>query len=210
MKFSFKDKKRILTVFLAVITMGFSLSFLIRVNFGTDPCSSMNLGISDKIGISFGTWQVFLNVMLFLIVILIDRSNIGWGTVANMILVGYSADFFMWLFNLILPTDFFTSVVIRIIVLVPSLIIFILAASTYMSVDLGTAPYDAVSFILAAKIKIIPFRVVRMGWDIAACLIGFLTGGSVGVVTIVMAFLIGPVIVWVRSKLDTLFQPASI
>lgn len=41
---------RLVAVILAVITMGFSLSWLVLVDMGTDPCTSMNLAISAKIG----------------------------------------------------------------------------------------------------------------------------------------------------------------
>lgn len=205
MKFGFKDKKRILAVVLAVILMGFALTFLIRVNFGADPCSSMNLGISNKLGISFGNWQVIFNLTLFIIVILCDRSQIGWGSLVNMFLIGYSVDFFNWILDHTLPSDFFTGLGIRIAVLIPSLSLFILAAGVYMAVDLGAAPYDAVVFILASKLKKIPFRVVRMVWDITVCTIAYLLGSTIGLVTVVMAFTLGPVIAWVKIKIDKLF-----
>jgi uncharacterized membrane protein YczE len=208
MKFSFKDKKRILTVLTAVIFMGFSLSFLIRVNFGTDPCSCMNLGISGRLGISFGTWQVILNVIMFLIVAVLDRSHIGWGTLANMFLVGYCADFFKWLFDQLLPAEAFTHFSVRILVLIPALLLFIFSAAVYMSVNLGTAPYDACVFILASRLRFLPFRGIRMAWDITACIIGVLTGNRLGIVTVAMAVLLGPVIAWVHSKIEMLFQPA--
>lgn len=202
MKFGFKDKKRILAVVLAVILMGFSLTFLIRLNFGTDPCSSMNLGISNMLGISFGNWQVIFNLILFIIVILCDRSQIGWGSLVNMFLIGYSVDFFGWILDHTLPTDFFTGLGIRIAILIPSLTLFILAAGIYMAVDLGSAPYDAVVFILASKLKKIPFRAVRMSWDITACILGYLLGSTIGLVTVVMAFSLGPVISLVKIKID--------
>lgn len=201
MKFGLKDKKKILAVILAVILMGLSLSFLIRLNFGTDPCSSMNLGISHKLGISFGNWQVIFNVILFAIILLYDRSQIGWGTLANMLLVGYSADFFTWVFDSILPDDAFTSFGIRVAVLVPALVLFIFTAAVYMAVDLGSAPYDAAVFILASKIKVVPFRFIRMCWDITACVIGFLLGSTIGIVTVTMAFALGPVISWVKLRI---------
>ena len=37
--------RRLISVILAVIVMGFALSWLVLVNFGTDPCTSMNLAI---------------------------------------------------------------------------------------------------------------------------------------------------------------------
>lgn len=202
MKFGLKDKKRILYVLLAVFMMGFSLSFLIRVNFGTDPCSAMNLGIARHLHLSFGNWQVLLNLILFLIVIAFDRSQIGWGTLANMILIGYTVDFFRWLFDLFLPDSAFSSLSVRILVLIPALFLFIVAAAVYMAVELGTAPYDAIVFIISNKFKKIPFRLIRITWDMTACLIGFLLGSTIGVVTLMMAFLLGPVIAWVKEKIN--------
>ena len=94
--------KRLIMVTLAVITMGFALSFLVLVNMGIDPCTSMNLAISAKIGWSLGNWQAFFNIILFLAVIFLGCSNIGFGTIANMFLVGYSLDFFSWIWSIIL------------------------------------------------------------------------------------------------------------
>mgnify|MGYP001277168438 CR=1 FL=1 len=202
MKFGLKDKKRLIAVLIAVITMGLSLSFLIRVDFGTDPCSTLNLGVANQLGISFGTWQVIFNALLFVIVIVYDRSQIGWGTLANMLLIGYSVDFFTWLFNKFISADLFNNFMVRIIVLIPTLIIFIIAAAVYMAVELGAAPYDATVFIIASKVKKIPFRFIRMAWDIAAALIGFLLGSTIGIVTVVMAFALGPVISLVKAKID--------
>lgn len=202
MKFGLKEKKKIFSVIMAVILMGLSLSFLIRLNFGTDPCSAMNLGISRQVHLSFGTWQVLFNLVLFLLVIKYDPSQIGWGTLSNMLLVGYSADFFKWLFDLILPADAFTALSIRIIVLIPSLLLFIVSAAVYMAVELGSAPYDAIVFIIASKLKKVPFRLVRILWDMTACLIGFLLGSTIGIVTVMMAFLLGPVITAVKERIN--------
>lgn len=202
MKFDLKDKKRIVAVLTAVILMGLTLSFLIRINFGTDPCSSMNLGLSSHLGISFGSLQLMFNAILFIVVILQDRSQIGWGTLANMILVGYSADFFKWLFDFFIPSDAFTSLGIRIAVLIPALILFIFSAAVYMAVDLGLAPYDAASFILAEKMKPLSFRVVRISWDLLALTIGFLLGSTIGIVTLAIAFALGPVITWIKTKIN--------
>lgn len=202
MKFAIKDKKRIAAVITAVIIMGLMLSILIRLDFGTDPCSVMNFGISNMLGISFGNMLIIFNIILLTIVIIFDRSQIGWGTIANMILVGYSSDFFTWIFNATLPTDTFDRLLIRIIVLVPTLLLFLLAAAVYMAVDLGSAPYDAAVFILASKIKRIPFRFIRIAWDGTACLIGFLLGSTtIGIVTIAIALAVGPIISWMKVKI---------
>lgn len=160
--------------------------------------------IAKQLGISFGTWQVIFNSLLFLFVIIFDRSQIGWGTLANMILVGYSADFFTWLFNAWLPNDAFSNLGVRIAVLLPTLLVFIIAAAVYMAVELGSAPYDAAVFIIASKLKNVPFRIIRMTWDITACIIGFLLGSTIGIVTLVMAFALGPAITLVKGRINKL------
>lgn len=194
--------KRLITVILAVITMGFALSLLVLVDMGIDPCTSMNLAISAKIGWSLGNWQAFFNIILFIVVIFFGCSNIGFGTIANMFLVGYSLDFFSWVWSFLLPDSLFTSMPVRIAVLIPSLFIFILAAAIYMNVDLGTAPYDAIPFVIFTRLKAkIPFRLVRMGFDITVVIIGCCFGAKIGIVTILMAFLIGPAVTHVGNHL---------
>lgn len=101
--------RRLISVILAVIVMGFALSWLVLVNFGTDPCTSMNLAISGRLGMSLGNWQALLNCLLFIIVILWGREYIGFGTLANMFLVGYSIDFFSWVWSKVLPDGLFDS-----------------------------------------------------------------------------------------------------
>lgn len=206
----YKDKRRVIAVFIAVILMGLSLSFLIRVNFGTDPASTMNLGIARKLGMSFGTLQIVFNGLLLIAVLLFDRKQIGIGTVANMVLIGYSTDLFTWMFDLFIPEDIFTDFIVRVVVLIPSLILFIFAAATYMSVELGSSPYDAVAFIIADKLKKIPFRIVRICYDVVAAVIGYLLGSTIGLVTVVVAFALGPVITFVKGKLDKYFAKRSI
>ena len=63
-------KKRLIIMNIGVFFMGFFLSFLIKVNLGTDPCTFMNLTISRFLGISFGNWQLLLNSVLFRVEIL--------------------------------------------------------------------------------------------------------------------------------------------
>lgn len=194
---------RLVAVILAVITMGFSLSWLVLVDMGTDPCTSMNLAISAKLGMSIGNWQALFNSVLFVFVIFLGRENIGFGTLANMFLVGYSLDFFSWLWAKFgIPAYFEASFLLRALVLLPALIVFIFAASVYMDVELGTSPYDAISFIVAKYLPKVPFRFVRIVYDILVIIIAWIFGAKIGIVTILMGFTLGPVITFVGNKIS--------
>lgn len=190
---------RLTAVVLAVIVMGFALSWLLLVDLGTDPCTLMNNSIAAKIGLSLGNWQALLNVVLLVIVVIFGGRNLGFGTLANMFLVGYSIDFFSWLWESVLPADLFMSWSVRILVLVPALVIFVLAAAVYMNMDMGTAPYDAIPFIISQRLPKVSFRVIRMIFDFTVIAIGLLFGGKLGIVTLLMALTLGPVIAWVGN-----------
>ena len=194
--------KRLIAVILSVIVMGFALSWLVLVDLGTDPCTSMNLAISHKLGMSIGNWQALFNSFLFIFVILWCRENIGFGTLANMFLVGYSLDFFSWLWGRVLPEGAFSSMAVRIGVLFPALLLFVLSAAVYMDVELGTAPYDAIPFLVSKKLPNVPFRVIRMAFDFTVIVLSLLFGGKVGIVTILMALTLGPVIAWAGKHME--------
>lgn len=186
--------KRLILVLIGVITMGFSLSWLVLVDMGTDPCTLLNLTVSGKLGISLGNWQALFNSFLFIFVIWKGREHIGFGTLANMFLVGYALDFFSWLWRTIGIDVYFQSDIVRYIVFVPALFVFIVAASVYMDVELGTAPYDAICFIIGKLLHKIPFRIVRICYDMLAIIIAVLLGGKAQIVTVLMALTLGPVI----------------
>ena len=193
---------RLVTVVIAVIIMGFALSLLLLVDLGTDPCTLMNNAISAKIGMSLGNWQALLNTILLILVIIFGGRNLGFGTLANMFLVGYSIDFFSWVWRQILPAGLFESWTVRMIVLVPALAVFVVAAAVYMDMDMGTAPYDAISIIISAHLPQIPFRAVRIAFDCVVSIIGFLFGKKLGIVTVLIAFTLGPVVSWLGSLIS--------
>ena len=117
---------RLCAVVAAVIVMGFCLSWLLLVDLGTDPCTLMNVAIADTIGMSLGNWQALLNTVLLVIVVIFGGRNLGFGTLANMFLVGYSIDFFSWVWAKILPVDLFSSWGVRVAVLIPALAVVVI------------------------------------------------------------------------------------
>ena len=184
--------KSFFVMIIAVIVMGMCVSFLVMCDMGTDPCSAMNCGIS------FGNYQLLSNIVLLILVIIFEKKLIGTGTFGNMILVGYSADFFTWIWKEVCHVQEQLNLSTRIAILIPALILFILAAAIYMQSGHGTAPYDAVSFLISDKIEKHSgknmFRIVRIVYDLAATCIGVITGGEVGVITILMVILLGPTV----------------
>lgn len=202
-----KEKvKRIVLMLVGVFFMGVGIQFLNRLNFGPDPCSALNYGLAAKTGLSFGTFQLLFNAGLFVIVLLKDRKMFGLGTIGNMVVVGYSADFTGWVVDKLgfFPAPEALTVGMKIGIMIPTLMIFLFAAALYMNCDLGISAYDALPFLIHREIekatkKTIPFKFVRMSYDGIVTVVAFLVGGTVGVVTVLMVFTLGPCVDFVSG-----------
>ena len=193
---------RLIAVMVAVILMGFSISWVILADLGTDPCSLMNIAISKTLGMTLGNWQALLNIILLVVGVICGAGNLGFGTIANMFLVGYSVDFFSWIWRKVLPEGLFDFWGVRIAVVIPALVLFVLAAAVYIDMDIGTAPYDAIPIIISRRLPNLPFRGIRIAFDSVVTVIGILFGGKPGIVTILVVLTLGPVISWVSGMIN--------
>ena len=187
---------------IGVTLQGLGLSFLRQLNFGTDPCSLLTQGVEAHVPLSFGTCQLLCHLVTFVFVLRFDVSYIGFGTVGNMVFLGYISDFFSWVWSKVLPEGFLNQPVVEWALLIPVLAVFILGAATYMCAGLGSSPYDALPFIISNHFEKVPFKVIRMAWDIAFTLGGMALGARVGIVTLAVAFFLGPVISFLQKKLQ--------
>lgn len=197
--------RRLIALTLSLTVMGAGIAVFKTVGFGTDPCSTFTLGVSARTGVTFGTCQLVFNLLLFIPVIRHDLSRIGIGTIGNMVGVGYIADFCMRLIGARLPPEGL-SMMERVLMFAVSMAVFLVAASFYMVVDLGVAPYDAIPQLIAAHTNKLSYRGVRMIWDLSMLSMGFLLGSTVGLTTLITGFFLGPAITLVAKRVHGWFE----
>lgn len=198
-------KRRLLALAVSLTLMGVCIAVFKTVGFGTDPCSTFTLGVSARTGVTFGTCQLVFNLLLFIPVIRYDLSRIGIGTIGNMAGVGYIADFCMRLIGARLPPESL-SMTERVLMFAVSMAVFLVAASFYMVVDLGVAPYDAIPQLIAAHTGKLSYRGVRMIWDLSMLSMGFLMGSAIGLTTLITGFFLGPAITLVARCVHGWFE----
>ena len=184
-----------------VFTMGFGMSVIEKLNFGTDPYTCLNNGLSLHTNISLGTWGLIVSAVIFVFVIIFGAEKIGIGTLFNMVGFGYSIDLFRVIWKYAGVELGSLELWARAALLVVMLFVFILAVSLYLAADLGCAPYDAAPEMIAKKTKI-RFTFVRIAWDMCAVAGGFLLGSAVGVTTLVCALGVGPAASAVKKAVD--------
>lgn len=185
--------KRTVIMLLAVTVMGVGVGIFVRAAMGSDPYSTLNLGVASRLGLSFGTWQAIMNIILLAVVLFFDRSKLGLGTLGNMFVIGFVADIVGGVFQTVLPPDVKLSILPRVLMTLLGVAFMLLGCSFYVTSDLGMSPYDAISYIVPARTKI-PFRWWRIATDILCVAVGFACGASIGIGTLIMAFGTGPLL----------------
>ena len=176
--------------------------------FGVDAFTCMNLGLSQFVGMTFGTWQLIMNLLLFVPVLIWGRRTIGPGTAANMILIGYISDAVLFMVNGWLPQS---GLAVRLILMVCAMLMASFGVACYIIPSLGVAPYDALQLMMEKYSHgRISYRSARIGCDafciMAGILAMILAGGDVasliGIGTICNVLMMGPVIQFFKDRLS--------
>ena len=137
--------------------------------------------------------------------LIFKRKLIGFGTLFNMVLIGYYVDFFDLIWNMTIPEQYFTDTVPRWTIFLISLVCFMFCAAVYINADTGVSPYDGLPIIITEKITgrfpKVPKMIIRICWDGAAIAVGTLFGGVPIIGIILMALFLGPAITLVGKMI---------
>lgn len=198
--------KRIILSFTSIIIMGLGISLFSVSGFGVDPFTSMNMNIASTLGIGFGTYQLIVNaVILIYVIVVAHRGLVGVGTVFNMVGCGYACEFFQSLIQPITQNN--SSFVIRIPLLILGIITLCFACSLFFTANIGVGPYDALGFMLSRGIKL-EHKWVRIITDLTVITIGLAVSGgltallhgnfgevrNIGLGTVITALCMGPLV----------------
>lgn len=182
---------------IGVVMLSIGTTILQEGNVGLDPYTSSNIALAKVFGLSLGVYQLVVNIVFLIIIFFIGRKYIGFGTLVNMVCVGFLIDFFTGIFRSIGLAAH--SLPMQVVFLLVGTGIFTLGVSIYTGANLGSAPYDALAPSIVDHTKA-SYRVVRVIQDVTFTLLAFFLQGPVGVGTFINAFLTGPLISFWNQK----------
>ena len=99
------------------------------------------------------------------VIVFVDRSKLGIGTIGNMLLVGFSADIMSGLLTNVLPPAEELGIIPRVLLTVLGVLMQLIGCSFYVTCDLGMAPYDCISYLVPERTRI-PLRWWRILTDV--------------------------------------------
>ena len=178
---------------LCVAHLGVTL--FLQSDLGSDPFNVFVQGLFRGIpwpafaAMTHGRTHLLVSLVIQLVLLAVDRSYVGIGTVLCMALGGPIIDVYtLWLSPVIhggLPLP------LRLALLVAGCVILAFGMTIVIRSQAGTGPNDLVAVVLSDKLRK-PFGPVRIGVDLTFALVGLALGGVVGLGTVICAFLVGP------------------
>lgn len=197
-------KNKLIAVILGNLILGIGVALLRFSQMGNDPFCASTMAISEGLGMGLGTYQLILNVVLFVFQLIWGRSYIGLGTIINLFLLGYIVQFGTWVLDGIFGADLVLSLPLQLIIMVVSLVILTFGLAMYQVASLGVAPYDFLALGLAEHLPV-PYFALRVGTDAVCVLVilvavgtGFIGWGNahLGIGTVITAFFLGPLVAY--------------
>lgn len=201
--------KRLILFFVGMSIIQFGVALFLKTNIGSDPFTVFTQGLAftlDKTGlknfslvkliagsaqVTPGVANMIILVVLFCIVLLVERTRIKIGTLICVVGVGPIIDLGIKVVSYF-PVESY-NYVIRALLVAFGCFIIAIGFSILSASNVGVAPNDIVPFIIQDKTKA-QYRWIRIGLDGGFLIIGFILGGTVGIGTVIAMLTTGPFI----------------
>lgn len=168
---------------------GLALALIVRADLGTGTWLVLEVALANLLGIKIGTMTVYMGFII-LVLALILRERVGWGTLGNILSIGPWLNLFLEL----IPASPI-NLPLQISMFLLGVLIQGMATAIYIGVDAGAGPRD--SLMLAVhRTTGVSIRLARGAIEVIVVLIGWLLGGPAGIGTVAFALLIGPSVQW--------------
>ncbi|MGO3146648.1 MAG: YczE/YyaS/YitT family protein [Leucobacter sp.] len=179
-----RPARRLSQLFIGLVFFGFAIALIIHANLGAVSWDVLTQGLSKQLPFSFGTITIIIGGFVLLLWIPL-RQRPGIGTITNALLVGVFADIGLAVFS---SLDSFWW---QLVMLASGTLLLGVGSGLYIGAGLGPGPRDGLMTGIHARTGL-PIWAARTGIEVSVLAIGWLLGGTVGIGTVAVTFLIGP------------------
>lgn len=190
---------RCLFFFIGIIVLSLGLTLTIKGQIlGVGSWDVLHIGLAKSIGLTIGTWSILIGLGILAIDMIVRKRWPLPGTFLDMFLTGIFID----IFNYWLPDiDGFW---MQLLAYMTGLLLLGWGCGMYMVANLGIGPRDTLMLLFAQKLGWSVMR-SRTIMEVTVAILGFLLGGPVGLGTVLMAIVLGPIVQYALTINDRLF-----
>ncbi len=188
-----KLPRRLTQLMIGLTLYGLSMAMMIRGALGLDPWDVFHAGLASRVPLTFGQVTIVVGALV-LVLWWPLRQWPGFGTIANVVVIGVAADVGLGLLST--PDAIWA----RGLLLAFGIVLNGLAGGLYIGSQLGPGPRDGLMTGFARRTGL-SIRVVRTTIEVVVLVVGWVLGGPVGVGTVLYAVTIGPLVQFFLPRL---------
>ena len=188
--------KKLLLFLLGMSIIQFGVALFLRMNIGSDPFTVFTQGLANTlnnlgVNATTGTANRIILIVLFSIILLLNKSHIKIGTMICVVGVGPIIDLGVSMVSN-LPVESY-NYLLKMFLIALGCFIIAIGFSMLSATKVGVAPNDIIPFIIKERTNW-EYRWIRILMDAVLLISGFMLGGTVGVGTIIAMATTGPFI----------------
>ena len=175
----------IFRLLLGFICCAFGTVMAIQSNLGLSPWDVFHQGLSNITGLTIGQASIIVGLIVVTTTLLL-KLEIGLGTIANMIIIGFFIDLIIYIDIIPLSSTLFSGV----LMLIGSLVMMAIGSYFYISCKMGCGPRDGLMVVLV-RVTGKSVGVIRFFIELSVLIVGWLLGGKVGIGTLITVMTVG-------------------
>ncbi|MCM3165051.1 YitT family protein [Metabacillus litoralis] len=195
-------KIRIVFYLIGLFLMGFGVTLTIKADLGAGAWDALNVGLSNVIGLTVGSWVIIIGVILIFINALIVRGKPKFLAVVTILLIGFSVDF--WLI-VVMSNVHLSTLLLQVISLIAGIVLISIGVAMYLQTKFPANPIDQLMISLHERFHL-NFMIAKTIGEVTALILAFILQGPIGVGTIIITFLIGPMIQWINKPMTKRYE----
>jgi uncharacterized protein len=192
------NKTRIFCYITGLIILSLGVSISIKADVGIGAWDALNVGLS-KIMFTVGTWVILVGIILIVINALLLKARPDLYALITIFIVGIGVDSWLFLFQSIDPDQ----LAIRYALFFIGLTFLSLGISIYLQAKFAPVPIDNLMLALQKRFGIGQGLAKTIG-ELIALTFAFIFKGPIGIGTILVTVLIGPLIQFFYPRIESI------
>ncbi|MDT2464409.1 hypothetical protein P7D98_00795 [Enterococcus avium] len=200
--------KKILFSLLGILSVCIGVAFNNNTLLGNDPIGMFYDGL--RIFFNFERSQLglvsnFINFFLLIILFIFGKKYFNIGTFLYLIPYGLFVSIGSYLYSSFFD---YPNLIFRIFMGIIGCSLYYIGIGIFISCNIGTDPFNGLTFTLRDKLGW-SLRKTKIALDVCLTIVGFLLGGTLGIITVFTAFTTGPAIQYLSPKFSKIFHESQ-
>ena len=195
---SFKSRIILFIVGIMILTLG--VAFTVKADLGVGTWDSVNVGLSNRFGLSVGTFSFIIAIIMTIIAAVLRNGKFNLYTLGTAFVLSSFTDFWLFVVNKLPLGD---SYINRVVYFLLGILILSMGLAIYLTPNLAPNSLDDCMMAFRNKFNL-SVGMAKLITDGVGIIFAILVGGPIGLGTIVIIISVAPLVNIFFNRINSL------